>query len=302
MFQPDPLCRAPSCQAQRRRELRRLAGRYDAIVCSWEPFDLLARALPGKAILIAHNISSRVLPAILPGNPFAALAAARLRRWERRCYAGTDYAAVGALSRCDHAYLAGIGVSRPLLLPPGMPPCVPLADDAVLCRELVVSGTYDWFAKRRDVIRFAEEYAGVALRLPIRANGLPADASALLDPMPLPSAEDSRTAIRFGLIADRFSAGHKLKTLAYLADNQIVLSFADVEFDFAHLPDHAFFIRRVSSVAEIAEQVAAVAAEPAAALRERFRQFQDACAASFQWSRVATAVLHAAGAQPADPA
>ena len=47
----------------------------------------------------------------------------------------------------------------------------------------------------------------------------------LLQPSGVPLSDD---ALRIGLITDRFEAGHKLKTLAYVANNQIVLSFAEL--------------------------------------------------------------------------
>ena len=63
----------------------------------------------------------------------------------------------------------------------------------------------------------------------------------LLQPSGVPLSDD---ALRIGLITDRFEAGHKLKTLAYVANNRIVLSFAEVGFDFVHIPYHDLFIRK----------------------------------------------------------
>ena len=156
----------------------------------------------------------------------------------------------------------------------------------------MLCGSYGWFPKRRDVIAFARDYAAVADRLPIVADGLPPGAAGLM-PHVLAS-ERAGSAIRFGVITDRFVAGHKLKTGYYLANNAIVLSFADVTEDFADIPDHDFFIRRISDAREIGRHVAAVAAEEPRHLRARLETFKQRCAETFSWQRVARSLLAAA--------
>jgi hypothetical protein len=291
-----PYQRARFAKCANVRNVRRLAGQYDAVICSWEPFDWLATALRSPTILILHNITSKALLELFPGNPLAAVASARMRTWERRCYGAPNFAAVAALSRSDHAYLLSIGAPKPLLLPPGMPPCLELAPDAAVCPEIVVSGSYDWSPKRRGLILFAQDYAESHCRLPIRAHdlGLPPEAARLLRPSGLPSGAENRSAIRFGLLTDRFVAGHKLKTMAYIANNQIVLSFADVSFDFAHIPDHDFFIRKIASVDDIVTHVNVILNTPASVLRERFIRFQQTCAHHFTWEAVAKTLMEAA--------
>jgi hypothetical protein len=289
--------RARFASRSNRAAIRRMAAGYDATICSWEPLDALACGLRPPGLMILHNVTSQSLPALFPQSRLAALGAARARAWERRCYRPAGFSTIAALSKADLAYLAALPDHPPLLLlPPGMPPCVALAEGAVLVPEIVISGTYDWTPKRRDALAFAGEYAAVENRLTVRADGLPEAASRQLRPAPLPSAEACGAALRFGLITDRFVAGHKLKTLAYIADNQIVLSFADVAGDIAHVPDHDFFIRRIGSVGEIASHAAELAAVPAAELRARFLDFQARCAGLFTWDAVAADLLAAAGA------
>jgi hypothetical protein len=177
-----------------------------------------------------------------------------------------------------------------MFMPPGMPPLVPLRGDAGVKRELLISGSYDWHPKHRDVIAFAREYATVADRLPILAAGLPAQAVALLRPHTI-SVEAAGSAIRFGLITDRFVAGHKLKTGYYLANNAVVLSFADVSGDFSDIPDHDFFIRKVHNVGEISRHVSAVMTEETHKLRTRLETFKQRCAEVFSWRRAARILL-----------
>jgi hypothetical protein len=290
-----PYYRARYASAENRAGVIASLSGHDAVVCSWEPLDALALDLSPKAILIVHNVTSLALGATFGKNPLVAIGAARLRAWERTSYRGAHLAAVVALARLDFAYLEQLPEPPRLgLLPPGMPPCFELADDATVLREIVISGTYDWFPKRRDAVLFAREYAGRADRMPIRAEALPAEAMQRLMPAPLPSDHENCTAIRFGLITDRFEAGHKLKTMAYIASNQIVLSFADVAIDFVDIPDSALFIRRLTSVADIADQVEAILAIPVAEVRQRFVAFRQCCERAFTWKRVAEMLLEIA--------
>ena len=170
-----------------------------------------------------------------------------------------------------------------------MPAVVPLEPGAELRRELVLSGTFDWKPKRRDVLLFLDAYWSATDRL-----ALWADDPSILGSQPglngrLTSADCGR-AIRFGVITDRFVAGHKLKTLSHIAHNQIVLSFADVLDDFAHIEDAGLFIRRVRSFDDIARQVTLVAQMDPVSTRSRFLAFQGRCSSLFTWDAVAGAL------------
>ena len=289
-----PHNRARFASARNHFALGQAARRHHVAVVSMEQFDELLLHLPLPAIPILHNITSLAVPSIMPHNPLAAFAARRARHWEERVYRSGRLGAVAVLSRRDEAYLRGLTTGATVLFtPPGMPPLVPLAQDAKLKQELVLSGSYVWFPKRRDVIAFARDYAAVADRLPIVADGLPPKAAALLLPRAAPSGP-AGSAIRFGLIPDRFVAGHKLKTGYYLANNAIVLSFADVTEDFADIPDHDFFIRQIGDAREIGRHVAAVAAEEPRRLRARLETFKQRCAEVFSWQRSARSLLAAA--------
>jgi hypothetical protein len=279
------------------RQIQSISCDYDVIICSWEPFDALVRHLPRPAILIVHNVSSLGLPAIYPDSALAKLGAAHAAIWERRWYRASRFAAIAALSRADLAYLGNIP-DPPVLLwtPPGMPPCIELDPQAELIEEIVLSGTYGWPPKQRDADLFVREYAALDARLPVRVDMLGAARDdwktiRLLDPLPLPTASENRQGIRIGLITDRFQSGHKLKTLAYLASNQIVLSFANIGLDFNHLPDNELFIRHVSRASDIVGHVRALSAIPD--LRDRFVRFKAACSQQFTWDGLARALLDA---------
>jgi len=298
-----PYLRARFATTANIEAVRRMSRSYDAVICSWEAMDALALNLRRPTIFIPHNITSQMLPEIYPGT-LARAAAWRARRWEEKWYRPSQFVAIATLSRADLATLSSLPDPPKLFwTPPGMPPCLDLAADARVVPELVLLGAYGWPPKRRDVERFAEEYSHYTqstpaeTHLPVLAssegppNGLPPHALARINPKPLPSSAEKQSAIRFGLITDRFQAGHKLKTLAYIAENQIVLSFADIAFDFAHIPDNDLFIRRLHKVEEVTLHVAQVAAMPADDLRQRFIRFKAACAQAFTWDAVAESLL-----------
>jgi hypothetical protein len=292
---------ASAMNIQRIREIQQITNEYglfvhyDLTVCSWEPLDVLVCAAQPPVILILHNITSQALPVLFRNNLIARLESARAAAWERRLYRRGQIAAIGTLSTADYNYVRGLDdAPKVLLLPPGMPPCLDLQPGAAIVREIVLSGTFDWYPKRRDALRFAREYAALDQRMPVRARTLPPDAAALIKPLRLPTLEENRSAIRFGVITDRFEAGHKLKTTAYVANNLIVLTFADVGPDFAHIRDHELFIRRIRSVAEIADQVRNIARIPPPELRERFMSFKHDCMKYFSWDTVAANLLDVA--------
>jgi hypothetical protein len=270
-----------------RQLVRQAETDYDLTICSWEPLDILTPHLSGSIILIAHNITSLALPALFPNSFLARFAAARARAWERRIYNSKTVTAVATLSRQDQDYVAKLpNAPATILMIPGMPPITPLASDALLKEEIVLLGTYDWHPKHRDVILFLQDYAKIANRAPIFASSLPAEAAGLLDVAPPLSPNEYGSALRFGLITDRFEAGHKLKTLAYIAQNQIVLSFADVRSDFKGIRNYELFIRKIDKTADIMQHMEDVRHIDPIILRNEFLEFQKTCFETFTWDKI----------------
>jgi hypothetical protein len=265
------------------------------VISSSETCDRLALQLDVPVIAILHNITSRSLPASLPGNLPAALLAKRAALWEQRHYRrGGNLKGIGVLSKRDQEYVQSLrSPPEVLYLPPGMPPVTDLDHDAVLLQELTILGTFEWGPKKRDVIWFAREYAAARGQLTVRADRLPEEADTLLKPLPAPTRTEAAGALRFGVITDRFESGHKLKTLAYIAGNNIVITFSDVSFDFDHIPDHDLFIRRLSSFEEARACMNEVSAMPRDLLRQRFVVFKQRCADCFTWTASAGRLMEA---------
>jgi hypothetical protein len=184
--------------------------------------------------------------------------------------------------------------AKVLWLPPGCPKLAPLSKSAVISPTLVLSGSYDWFPKRRDLRRFLREHAAATHRLPIVTDDRFPDGIAAPPQIGRAHFDDvasTSSQIRFGVIPDRFDAGHKLKTLFYIANNCFVLSFAEIRMDFSHLPDHEFFIRQVSSVDDISTIVASIVSADSSNVCDRMHAFKERCAREFSWERNASELI-----------
>jgi hypothetical protein len=276
-------------------KLRAASAGYDMVISSLEAFDWLALQLDVPVLVILHNITSRSLTASFPRSLPAAILAKRAHVWEQRHYRqGGSLKGIGVLSKRDQAYVQSLGAPPEVIyLPPGMPPVTDLGPDAILLQELTILGTFDWRPKKRDLMRFAQDYAAAKGRLTVHADRLPPEADELLKPLAAPTRVEAACALRFGVITDRFESGHKLKTLAYIASNNIVMSFSDVSFDFDHIPDHDLFIRRVYSFDEMRAYINEISVLPWDILRQRFVAFKQRCAECFVWTTVAGRLMEA---------
>lgn len=271
-----------------------LADKPDAIVFSHEHLDRVAELVKPHAngaalVTLRHNITSDAMGAILDEHKLlAAVWAARARLQERRALTGTLFDAIAVISQRDKTLVEAISGRRDVVVTlPGAPPAAALSSEAQVRDELVLLGTYGWFPKAKDLRRFAAEYAA----LPARPSAFYAEAAldgalaSALRAQPL-TAQYSE-AIRFGLITDRFAAGHKLKTSAYLMNNCAVLSFTPVADDFAFAPHAARFIRQISHAGEIAPIIKEFQATPIETLRAELTALKASLAETLSWSNQA---------------
>jgi hypothetical protein len=269
-------------------------GAFGAVIFSHEHIDAFARAVRGASrvpfVALRHNITSDLMRSVLEGAPvLSGLYCALAESQERAALAGALYQAVAAISVRDRRLLAALTGRQDLgLVQPGAPPAAALNDDAAPARDLVISGTFDWYPKARDLKRFVGEYAAAPpndVRLRCTA-AVPADLRAVLGAND-DDAIDAASAIRFGLISDRFDAGHKLKTAAYLMNNCAVISFAKVKEDFADLPFASNWIAEVESMAELTATIDTLTARPPAILRAELTALKEAIAMRFDWNKQA---------------
>ncbi len=273
---------------------------HDVAIFSHEHLDRFAGVMRPHStipfITLRHNVTSDLMASVLSANAvLASLYRTMANMQERAALRGPLYQAVTAISARDLKLLTALsGRNDVALVMPGAPPAPPLAPDAALRRELVVSGTYDWFPKARDIRRFVEEYAAAPApdtNLYLGA-GVPEELRAKLGGGGEQSL-DYAAAIRFGMITDRFTAGHKLKTAAYLMNNCAVISFARVSDDFAGFPHAKRWIFEIQDVAEIGPVMDQMISRPGAEARAELGAFKNEIAATLNWKVQAQALASA---------
>lgn len=272
---------------------QRAAAEHDHLVISLDSLENLARLTDRPVTLIIHNVTHNVLVQLYGGNLVGRLAAAQSRRWEQRLYR-QDHIRLITLSQRDQALIGELAPGRDILISaPGLPPLAPLQGTAVL-RELVLSGSYDWRPKRRDLIALANDIAACGRDFAWR-HDLPLPDTAAVAPIaraarPIALA-DYRQGIRFGVIPDRFLGGFKLKSTYFIANNCVLLSRCDIRSEFDGLPFADQFVHYTPTIAAmVAVMDETLACDPAAQCL-RWQAFQQACAERFSWDRAAAAVM-----------
>lgn len=276
-------------------------GAYDALIVSHEHLDYMAAAVAALArskgtmtFLIHHNVTSSAMKAIL-GVPFGAIVSALFEAYERRALTPDKVDGLFAVSLDDQRLLKKIAQRDDVhVVMPGAPEGRPLANDAALARELVMLGSYDWFPKRWSLQRFTQEWRALE-EAPARLfadDGVPAPVQIELGACHVRNI-DLSGAIRFGLLTDRFKAGHKLKTAAYLMTNCVVLSFSDVIEDFRFSPHAELFIRRIQRIEDIGPIMDELEAIPPATLRAKFLELKSEVATKLSWQRQADILARA---------
>ena len=246
------------------------------------PVSPVAKRMGVRRVQMAHNVHSliaRTDPSTL-GRMMLPFALA----FERRLYADPEIELV-CISKADvHGLaLAGVRPKSLWLAPPGAPPAEPLSPSAQLTPEIVLTGSYAWWRKRRDLAAFAAEPSP---GLPILVSD-PSAAQTLgeLSRLVVPSEVDWAGGIRLGLITDRFVGGFKLKSVEYVARNCIVLSYCDIDAEFQGLPYSAKFVRRIKSSTAIGEILQELRDQPGDKLAAEFATFKAACLERYDWKR-----------------
>ncbi len=278
------------------REVRELSVKYDVAVISLEALESYVVQLECPKLLLLHNIHSNGLLEIFPRSSIATVGAWWSRRWERKIYGQRDLV-IAVLSERDKRLLLRIAPkARVVIVPPGSPPSAPLSSKATLVKDLLISGSYSWWPKRRDVERFASEFHPQGREINIIFDRpLPSKVDVRLGAKPVDQMMADGN-IRFGLIPDTFISGFKLKATYYIANNLICLTRCDISSEFDGIPDANIFVRYLPSGQDVASVIAEFEAWNSNELRERFSLFKAACASRFSWDVSAGSLAEALAA------
>lgn len=239
-----------------------------------------AKAAGVRSVLVEQNVHS-VIAASDPdfrAKIFLPLAI----RFERKWY-GDETSELVCISRCDVEGLkkAGINRKKVWIAPPGCPPEVPLSETADLIPEIVLTGSYGWWRKRRDLRSFA-----TGAPLPVKMYVFDAAAREIFGAQALdPGAAeiDWSSHVRFGLVTDKFVGGFKLKALEYVAKNCIILTACDISAEFEGLPHADLFVRMISNKDSLLRAIEEARRVPD--VIRKFREFKEACLAEYSWER-----------------
>lgn len=265
-----------------KRVYRAIEDTRPDVVCFFNevtfPFLTVAKSAGIRSVLAAHNVHSVVAATDrdIRTRVFKPLAV----QFERKWY-DDEAAELVCISNLDVEGLrkAGIRRERIFVAPPGCPAPVTLCESAMLVPEIILTGSYGWWRKRRDLKRFA-----LGAPLPTKIIAFDETARLILGSQaaqPQSTSSNWETCIRFGLITDSFLGGFKLKALEYVAKNCIVLSACDISLEFAGLPHADEFIRKISGKNDVWRTIEQASRSPD--LIERFREFKIACTGKFNW-------------------
>lgn len=259
------------------------SGAYARVFILYEALFYLAEAIsPGetKAVLYSHNVPSQYSSGT---NPLETALHRLAVRAEMRWYAPVNGEVV-YISRSDRdaAARAGLAAADARVAPPGAPPGKPLAANATFVGEAVITGSYDWWRKRRDLKAFAANCGDVVVHGfdPWVKTVLPASRFYASS-----DAFDWSSHLRLGVVTDRFPGGFKLKTLEYVARNCVIFSNAPVMADFTHLPFADRFVFDNQRPEQLADVIRALAARDPEDMIREFQTFKDACCAYYDWDR-----------------
>lgn len=278
-------------------ELARVARTgFDAVVVAHEQLDHVARrlghALKGTGIpvaLLLHNVPSDQLPQIAPNRALARLSSMVWTVYERRSLADPAMSSVFVLSHRDARLVRELSGRRDdvVVVHPGPPPPIQLAPGSRLRPELVILGTFEWWPKRRDMLTLAAEWSAIPLarRLPIYLSA--AEDTEMIRRFGARTTDelDLSSAVRFGVVPDRFVSGHKLKVSEYLVKNLIPISFSEVTEDFAYSEAAKRLISPVTSAESLLRATDRLRSRPAEELVKLVLKAKSDVVATMSWDR-----------------
>jgi hypothetical protein len=256
---------------------------FDAMIVSHEACDWVADLLPLPAVLICHNVTSRVMDQVLTHPVARLLARGIYRRYESNLLRRIDRrASVVALSSNDAAALEE-HLSNPVtVVLPGVPDArIPILKGVAPVLNAV--GSQEWAPKRRDMARFLRAWGG-------KPRSVKLDTTRAFI-----NREVHHTPVTFGLVADRFDAGFKLKIGEYIVNGVVPIAMVDVYRDLRNLPFSSEFLVVAADADDAEQKILSATSRWDDATTSRFLAFREAAMASMTWADAGVSILSAAG-------
>lgn len=176
---------------------------------------------------------------------------------------------------------------NPNVMNPGMPnKYIPLSNGAKFFTEIVITGTYGWRMKLRDLELFMNEWRRKNFSYPlfVGSHAMPLFKKAGISFKSIID-HDCSARLGIGLITDRFLGGFKLKALEYIAMNCIVLTFSDIRKEFNGLPGADRYIHYIKNVDQIETISDAIHHGRLGDIASGFSDFKKACYQRFDWEK-----------------
>lgn len=280
---PAELTRYRGAANIRRISQRVSTAQFDTVLFFNEvtfPMIGAVRGLGCKPVLVAHNVHSVV--ARTDPSPLIRATTQIAARFERRTYGDPEVILV-CISQTDVDGLRLVGVNRNdiRIAPPGAPNSFPLAIDSKILPELILTGSYGWWRKRRDLRKLVSGLKSLKSRIfasdvtALKLLGKHANATRFED-------INWSGGLRFGIISDRFLGGFKLKALEYIARNCVVVAHCDLSREFRGLPYADEMVLHVDSLLEVQPLIDRMLVNEVETMR-RFQVFQRACLLRYAW-------------------
>ena len=286
-----------------RRRLRELlaSGKFERVVidqaaCAWA-LDLLPADLP--VLYIAHNHETVVRAETAADSTGPTAPLYRLDAWKygkleaRLCRRARWISAI--TPRDEAAFRAGFPDKTYFQLPPGFEAAIPEFPPPITTetpRRVVLAGTFEWLAKRRNLEAFLADadrhFPPAKIEFQVVGKADPEHFAELSRRYPwvrfdanVPSMEPYLKDARIGLIPEALGGGFKLKALDYIFRG---LPLASIDSALSGLPlapgDGAIAAR---STAELAGKVAA-AIDHVDELNHQAKIALDRCRDAFHWN------------------
>lgn len=265
-----PPAYAGYCSERNIEVLSKLDNEKTCLIVSHErlALPLFNSAYRGRVFFIIHNLMSAAEGRFKGFMDYQE----RILRLEDQIFSRPN-TIVGVLSEREYQKARAIWPRSEIrLVPPGIGSPFLSSPSELDVSQLHLSGSTEWWLKRRDQKWFQRRYNGP---VPLREEEL---------------RDDGR--LRIAVVPDRFLAGFKLKTSDLLSRNTIILSLVDLRRDFSEELRPYNTVRNINHPRDVNKEIEYVN-ENIIGICEEVKVLKSLWSQSLTWRRSALEVLDA---------